>query len=305
MKISYLITAHNQPYHLHRMVDALNTQDTNFLIHLDKKSNLADFEPQTYPDNVIFIENRIKINHGGFSLVEAMIQLINTAVNMDDFDYCQFLSGWDYPIKNNQYIHEYLSQNYPMNFMNFYRLSHTADFIANITKYHFVDLINNSPQVIQKPLKAVQYAFKNISYNRPFFDDMVPYRGSTWFCLNKTTMYYINHFLNTEKGKRYHEFFRNVLCGDEIFFTTLVMNSPFAEFCRFYDRDIKSAPKNENNAYLHYIDWNQQRENPAVFDMSDLSNLMSTSALYARKFTETKSAKLLEEIDHQLAMVHA
>lgn len=303
MKIAYLITAHSQPAHLHRMVEALNSVNSTFLIHLDKKSNLESFSPQSYPENATFIENRVKVNHGGFSLVEAMVNLIDCALNLDDFDYYQFLSGWDYPIKSRNYIHEFLSQNYPTNFMNFYRLTPSADFYENITKYHFIDAIGNSPQIVQKPLKAVQYLVRNISYTRPFFDDMVPYRGSTWFCLNKVTMYYINHFLNTEKGKSYFEYFRKVLCSDEIFFQTLVLNSPFAEFCRYYDRDIKTTPLNENKAYLHYIDWDQNRENPAIFDLSDLPNLLSTNALYARKFTETKSARLLEELDRQMEAV--
>jgi hypothetical protein len=305
MKIAYLITAHNQPAHLHRMIEALNNSDTAFFIHIDAKSDLNSFSPQSYPENVTFIENRVKVHHGGYSLVIAMVNLIKCALNQDAFDYFQFLSGWDYPIKSRTYIHEFLNQSYPTNFINFYRLTPSADFYENISKYYFIDEVGNSPHLMQKPLKAIQYLISNASYDRPFFDDMIPYRGSTWFCLNKATMYYIYHYLQTEKGKCYLEYFRKVLCGDEIFFQTLVLNSPFAEFCRFYDRDRNTTPRNENKAYLHYIDWDQKRENPAVFDLTDLTKLLASDALYARKFTEKKSARLLDELDRLTETVHA
>ncbi len=297
MKIAYLITAHNQPIHLHRMIRALNTEKTAFFVHIDQRSDLDHFLQYNFPENVHFIKDRVRIEHGGFSLVRAMINLMNTALSVDDFDYCQFLSGWDYPIKNTQFIYDFLYQHYPMNFMNFYRLTGNADFVENINKYHFVDLSGTVPGFLRKPVKALQLLSKKLPYQRPFLKDMIPYRGSSWFCLNKATIYYIIDFLHTEKGKRYFNYFKWVFCADEIFFHSIVLNSPFAEYCRFYTRDIKTHLKNENHANLHYIDWNQNRENPAVFDLNDLSTLLNCEALYARKFTEKKSTQLLDAID--------
>jgi hypothetical protein len=300
MKIAYLIMAHNQPYHLQRLVNALSTNYSSFLIHVDKKSDLSIFNPYDFPENVRFIDDRVRVNHGGFSMVKAMIQLIKSAINEDEFDYFQFISGWDYPIKCNSYIYDFLSNNYPMNYMNFYRLCGSADYVNNITKYYFTDFIGNSPKVFQKTMKAFQYIFKNIPWDRQFVPEMVPYRGSSWFCLNKATIHYIINFLNTPKGKRLYRFFENSQCGDEIFFQTIVMNSPFAEYCRFYDKDINQTYKNENKAYLHYINWDPARENPAIFNLSDFQSLMESPALYARKFNEAKSLDLLYAIDEQI-----
>jgi hypothetical protein len=300
MKIAYLITAHNQPSHLHRLVDALNTNNSAFFIHLDNKSDIREFKPEIYPKNVKFLDNRIRVNHGGFSLVQAMIQLIKTAFNADDFDYFQFLSGWDYPIKSTKFIYDFLSQSYPTNFINFYQLTKSADFVENITKYYYIDLVGNSPSFMEKPLKTFQYILKKTKYDRPFIPGMVPYRGSCWFCLNILTITYIINFLGTDNGRRYYNYFKMTQCADEIFFHTIVLNSPLAEFCRFYNGDEYAMSKNENKAYLHYIDWDQKRENPAIFDLNDFQTLMNSSALYARKFSETKSSLLLDLIDHQI-----
>jgi len=302
MKIAYLITAHNQPVHLHRLIHALSTENTTFFVHIDRRSDIDEFLKFDFPENVIFIDERVRIIHGGFALVQAMINLMNKALTVDVFDYCQFLSGWDYPIKNNQFIFDFLYQHYPMNFMNFYKLTGNADFVENITKFHMIDTIGLAPGFLQKPFKGIQFLMGKLPYNRPFIETMIPYRGSAWFCLNKATIYYIIDFLNTERGRRFYEYFRWVKCADEIFFQTIVMNSPFAEYCRFYNRDIKFPLKNENHAYLHYIDWNQNRENPAVFDMNDLSTLLNCEALYARKFAEQKSTPLLDAIDDSIGL---
>jgi hypothetical protein len=55
--------------------------------------------------------------------------------------------------------------------------------------------------------------------------------------------------------------------------------------------------RNENKAYLHYIDWNPERENPAILTMQDYFLLKSSEALFARKFNEVKSKQLLDAID--------
>jgi hypothetical protein len=303
MKTAYLILAHNQPMHLHRLIDALTTNNNFFFIHLDKKSNILDFHPESYPENVMFPGDRIKIHHGGFSLVRAMIQLLTTASTHEGFDYYQFLSGWDYPIKNKQYIDKFLSQNYPTNYLNFYSLTKPADYVENITKYYFTDMTGNLPLFLQKPMKSIQYIAKRVPFDRPFFPGMVPYRGSCWFCINNETVNYIIDFINSKEGKRYYNFFKNVDCPDEIFFQTIIINSPYAKYCRYYDRDINSHLPNENKAYLHYIDWSNNRENPAIFNENDFQTLMNEQALYARKFTENKSLKLLDMIDNQIGAI--
>lgn len=299
MKIAYLILAHNQPAHLSRLVKSLDNKNAEFIIHIDAKANITDFFRYEFPETAHFIEDRIEVNHGGFSLVRAMINLMNNAIKMDDFDYCQTLSGWDYPIKSNEFIYDYLYKHYPMNFLNFYRLTGHADFVENIQKYYFTDTISSAPKLFTKPLKVLQYFLKNCPLNRTFLSGITPFRGSTWFCLNKATLYYITDYLNTRKGKNYTNYFKAVQCADEIFFHTIVLNSPFAEYCRFYSRDAHSHLRNENHAYLHYIDWDQSRENPAILDLRDLPLLQRTPALYARKFHEKKSSHLLNVIDHQ------
>ena len=41
--IAYLILAHDNPYHLRRLVNALSSDSSVFFIHIDKKSSFSDF----------------------------------------------------------------------------------------------------------------------------------------------------------------------------------------------------------------------------------------------------------------------
>lgn len=303
MKIAYLILAHNQPNHLSRMINTLNSENVSFYVHIDRKSDISPFNLSQYPENVFFLENRITVTHGGFSMVDAIIRLMIEALKDNGTEYFIFLTGWDYPIKDNKSIFNFLSNSYPMNFLNFYPLVGDANLIKNIQRYYFIDFIGQFPKPIRIPLKIIQYLIQTIPLNRKFIPGMTPYRGSSSFCLNRTTVAYIIEFVNSEKWRKYIDFFKFVSCADEIFFHTIILNSPNAAACRFYERDIinsKTPMKNENKAYLHYIDWNSKRENPAQLDMTDLEKLMSSDALFARKFNEVKSRQLLESIDQTL-----
>jgi hypothetical protein len=300
MKIAYLILAHNQPDHLFRMINALNTENSSFYVHIDKKSDIAIFNPSQYPKNVFFQPDRTLISHGGFSMVIATLGLMEEALKDEQNNYFIFLSGWDYPIKRNEFIHKFLSNSYPMNFLSFYALVGNADLIENIQKYFFTDFIGRFPKFMQVPLKFIQSIYLKIPMNRKFLPGMIPYRGSSSYCLNRETISHIADFTKGENGEKYFEFFKYVLCPDEIFFHTIVLNSPYAEQCRFYERDIvnlKAPMKNENKAYLHHIDWNPERENPAILNMTDFDKLISSEMLFARKFNEVKSKQLLEALD--------
>jgi hypothetical protein len=306
MKIAYLIIAHDQPKQLKRMINTLDFEHVSFFVHIDSKKNISEFSWINSSKSIIFLKRRISVIRGGYSLTQAMINLMKKAFLINQFDYFIFLSGRDYPIKDNNYIYNYLKYNYPMNFINFYPLIGNADYINNIKKYYFVDLIFRSPRILLKTLEAIQSISHKLIPDRSFINNMIPYRGSQWFCLNRQTVDCIINFMESQNANRYIRFFKYVWGSDEIFFQTLVLNSPYAQQCRYYDRDIKNCKKfmrDENKAYLHYIDWSLDREDPAVFDIDDFQTLKNSDALFARKFCENKSKKLLYYIDHDLLKI--
>jgi hypothetical protein len=295
MKIAYLILAHDQPVSFQRLIKALDAQSVHFFVHIDAKSNISEFNCFPEKANISFLENRITVNHGGFSLTQAVIHLLRAASELKRFDYFITLSGRDYPIKNSEYIETFLEKNFDANFINFYPLLSNTHLVQHIKKYHFVDLKRK-----YKFLKAPLYVMHKFLPDRPFVKGFIPYRGSQWWCLNRQTVNFIIQFLNAPENKIFTNFFSHVWGSDEIFFQTIVLNSPYASQCRFYERDILNSDKimlNENKAYLHYIDWDLSREGPAILKEEDFQALRESEALFARKFDQVKSNTLLEKID--------
>lgn len=97
----------------------------------------------------------------------------------------------------------------------------------------------------------------------------------------------------------YKHFFKRVSCPDEIFFQTIVLNSHYASQYKFFERDVLKAVgvmRNENKAYLHFIDWNPKRENPAILDIRNYENIKKSGALFARKLDEERSLELIERL---------
>jgi hypothetical protein len=300
MQIAYLILAHNQPTHLNRLIRALQAPAVNFYVHIDQKSDLKAFQPEQAPPNVFFLPHRLRVTHGGFSTVQAMLLLLQAAAQEPKNNYFIFLSGWDYPLRSNQEIQTFLTAAYPQNFINFYPLVGDAAHVQNIQKYHFFDWLGRFPHFLQPFLNLGQTILRLLPYRRKFLPKLTPFRGSTSFCLNRATITDLLTFLPSAAGQRYLNYFKRVACADEIFFPTFVLNSSHAPTCRYYARDLLQTHtrlRNENKAYLHYIDWDPTRENPAHLNLTDWEKIQQSDKLFARKFHETKSAPLLAALD--------
>jgi hypothetical protein len=113
----------------------------------------------------------------------------------------------------------------------------------------------------------------------------------------------------------YARFFRYTQSPGELFFQTLILNSPFAD--RVHRRADYEAWRHERAARgeglprlpedsfnLRYIDWSGEatgaREAPAVLDERDWDALVASPCHFARKFDAVRSAALLDRIDAEL-----
>lgn len=306
MRIAYLIMAHNEPNHFKRLVKSLDMDQASFFIHIDEKSDILEFDDFESRKNVHFLRDRVCVNHSGFSGAWASVKLLEEALAHGDFDHFITMSGQCYPIKENAYIVKYFEGQQENNFINFYPLLAGSTQVENISKYYCVDMIggiHRLPQIAKKMLRAMVKIANIFLPERSFVPGLVPYRGSAWFCINKNTALYVSQFVHSPKGAELAKFFRHVRAADEMFFHCIILNSPFANQCRYYDRDIINAKhfmKNENKAYLHYLDWGETREDPAILDEGDFERLKESKFLFARKFEEAKSRALLDAIDTHL-----
>jgi hypothetical protein len=306
VKIAYLVLAHQQPNHCRRLLERLVSDSTRLFVHVDCKSNLNDFV-WTHP-NVVFLRDRLNVNRGGWSLTRAMVRALRTAFLTSDSEYFIFLAGTDYPIKSRKYISSFLSDKYPLNFLNYYPLLPGSYGAANLARYHFVDQSHRSGNILARPIGGLLAWIADVLPPRSFPEGSVAFRGSDRWCLNRETVAHVLDCWDSSKGRSYRKYFKYTWGSDEMFFQTVVLNSKWSQQCNLYDDEAVSKMiegrmrpwSDQVMAHFHYIDWDPSREDPAILDERDLQRLERTEALFACKFHEQRSAQLLALLDQRL-----
>jgi len=156
------------------------------------------------------------VNWGGFTQVEATLNLINASLETGEkFDRFCFLSGADFPIKTLGRIRDAFESH--DEFLRVDRRINASDKNAhcnNVRYSYFVDSSESDTSNLRPgPPRAV-------------YDKISLYHGCSWWILTENCMKYVLGFL--QENEEYVAFHRHTLCPDEIVFHSIVKNSPFA-----------------------------------------------------------------------------
>lgn len=272
-KLAYLIVAYHQPDHLARLIQALDDEKSFFFIHIDEKVSLAPFQAAVgQRANLLFLPNRLKVQWGQFSIVQTMLNLLQTAVaSGHEFTYYTVLSGNDYPIKHKQEIYRRLQASD----CQFLRIDRKLTNEANNSHRHFI---------------------KNLPQGR-YFGNLTPYHGSMYWSLTADCIRFILNFVANNPD--YVAVHHHIFAPDEVFFHTLVKHSPFAgAITQDYSDGIYPDHLHHGN---HFIDWAGLRKRERlVLDERDFDDLLASPALFARKFNQHQSSKLLDLLDRHV-----
>jgi hypothetical protein len=95
MNHAFLVIAHDSPCFLQRIIDRIEAPNHFVFVHYDKKYKCPPLRLQygkLIPDN-----ERIRVTHGGFSLIQVELLLLHYAINYyERIDYFHLISGHDY-----------------------------------------------------------------------------------------------------------------------------------------------------------------------------------------------------------------
>lgn len=273
MNVAYIILAHNNPAHLKRLVDRLNTDGASFFIHIDKKTDDATFGSITSlvdGPNIHFVK-RHKCYWGDFSIVEATLECMNDIlVSGIEFDYAMLLSGQDYPIQTAEEVNNFLLNSNDMSYIEVKPMKKHG--LYRFEKWHyriFQYKKTNASHVINKAWKV---ASSLIPIKRKIPRGFSPFCGSQWWCFTDECVKSIIEFVR-ENGQ-FVRFFKKTHIPDEMFFQTIIMNT------QLRNKVISD--------HLHYIDWNRKssRGSPAVLGKDDFEKMTTSGKLIARKFSD-------------------
>jgi len=310
MKLAYLILVHNAPHHLSRLINRLDGPNVVFLIHIDKKSDIGPFiNAVKKADNIHFIKNRINIYWRGYSIVKATLELMKAAQKYHA-NYNILLSGSDYPIKSNRYIHNFLGKS-ELEYISFFRFSDRPAWMKKVEQYHYLDSRLTNPFGYHKTAwryRWLQMKSAQLLPKRKFIKNMIPYGGSEWWMITDRCVKYILEFI--ENNKHFVNFFKYTDAPDELVFQTIIMNSSFARNVINWEHYQNKIEREKLHATwpcpasvynYRYIDWSRERSNgpghPVVLDERDFEALIASHCLFARKFDPIRSKVVLDLID--------
>jgi len=291
MKIIYLIIAHKNPKQVIKLVNKINTGNVCILIHFGKDADDKSFEllvSEFEGEKNIFFIKRYE-SFWGRGIIEPILEGINVIAQKNlQFDFIVLLSGQDYPIKNRGEISNFFRNNRGKSFVSYVQLPEpTWDKGVNYRWERFFYTSFNPRKNFSSKIK---FYFMNFVYNRlililygkrKFPTEFIPYGGSAWWCLSKDAIQYIYNFV--KENEEFVEFFDYVFLPDEIFFQTILLNSPLKE--------------NIVNQSLTYDNWIAGGSHPKILCTEDFDALMTIDALFARKFDAKECQEILDMID--------
>ena len=280
MKLAYLILAHNNPKHLKKLVNSLNSPNSTIFIHIDAKEDINEFL-NLGKNNSFFLEKRTNVYWGEFSMVQATLLLLNKALNYNkDFDYFILISGTDYPLQSTSYIENFFLKNQGKEFINIVQMpcDQMGKPIRRLTRYKFQSK-NKFNRALIKTFTLNGRLNINRDY-RLFLGELVPYAGSQWWALTNSACNFILNFV--ENNKKFVNFFVNTHIPDESFFQTIIGNSPFMKKVTrnltYTDWSGKKRPSQINDKHLEYFQSNLSIFTKGIYGEGEL--------LFARKFSD-------------------
>jgi hypothetical protein len=277
MKVTYLIRAHHAPSLLERLVRRLADDDARAFIHVNRTTEASVYDEMVARladvESVRWVP-RVVCRYGGFSLVEATLAGIEAIVAEGGAPgHTLLLSGQDYPLRSRSEIEARLAAVGDSSYLHHYALP--ADEwraegggLDRIERIH-LERVRYRTRLLRVPL-----------VRRKLPDGYRPYGGSAFWALSAPALEYVHRFVR--ENPSFVKFFRHTLIADELFFQTMLVNSPLRE----------SLVNDE----LHYVDWRAGTMQPATLGADDLDRALGSGKLFARKF-DPAASEILDRLD--------
>lgn len=297
MKIAYIILAHRYPQQVVRLVQRLNSPDAAFVIHLDSKMDAASagavHNGLAALPNVAYLP-RISGDWGIWPIVQTTVDGLKLIRRQQpQTDYAVLLSGQSYPLRSNAVIAEtlaHLEGKTCMTHKPIPRADWPHDGLDRIEKWHFYwrgrrfvfPEHRSFRHPVLKPLLEMGWSagVRLLPMKRRFPAGYAPYGGSQWWCMGRQAIEYVCNFV--EHNRRFVRYFHYTYIPDEMFFQTVLINSPLRD--QVIDDD------------LHYIDWSKPVR-PATLTVADLEAMLDSPDLFARKFDASVDGRVLDLLD--------
>ena len=280
MTQALLITAYKN---FNQLIELADYFDKGFeiYIHIDNKQTISSEYLQKLHSfsQVKLVSFKHKVNYAGRNHLKSILHLSEEALKNKNNYYFHVISGQDFPVQPLSYYFEFAQKNKETNFLEYFEMPNPQwenGGMDRLELFSFYDLLDAKKQLrIIHKLNRIQ---KKTGFKRKLnINNQQLFGGSTWWSLNQQTLQYVIDYTNQHPNLLRR--MKHTFCSEEIYFQTVIMNSPFAS--------------SVINNCLRYINWNLKHNSiPAILDQDDLSNIKVGNYLFARKFDSPYSDEL-------------
>ena len=285
MKQGILVTAFKEPLWLERVVRRLG-EGFSFYVHVDGKSKPEVVEgffalSRKYPDVKVY--SRYRVNWGGKTHLLAILLLVEEALK-DGMEYCHLITGQDYPLLSPEAL---LAEGEKrLNYMEYAPLPNPAwkdGGYDRVLYYNLFDIFDAKTMFRRRALRRLAAVQRFLFIKRTLPPGVRFHGGGTYWsftreCLEYTLRYAAEH-------PRFMKAFDYSFCAEELFFQTVLLNSPFRD-------SIINDPR-------RFIVWEHRHGSiPAILDESDLDAVRASPAFFMRKIAYPESLRLVEQVEH-------
>ena len=271
-RYAILLLVHKDPEQVRRLVDHLRHPDVDLFIHVDAKFDPAPFAMP----GVVPLDRRFVVSWGGFGWMRACLGWFEALEKTAKYSRFAILSGQDYPLRPITEIVEAF-HHLQGECLDLAWSSENHDYRFDVFWVHPPEMpfLRRFRDRLLRKFWYRNHHWRRLPYGLEFAC------GSAFWNFSAQG---VSHILSRVRAQPdLIRFFENTLISDEMFFHILLWNSPLRDRIR---------------PSTHYIDWTLRGEHPKTLEVEDLDLMLSSGALFARKFT--KDAVVLDELDRRL-----
>jgi hypothetical protein len=240
LTLCFAIMAHDNPSATIRLMEALYEQGHVFIVHVDGKAihdgthaRLVEYSA-THPHvHVLEHPYRVRVNWGGFSMVNATLQMLRYAFAIDnhgsrnnplEFHKFVHLASSSYPLASNSEIRHRLAS-FPLD-ANFLSIIMQPTRPKNYVWHYFVECDDAIHRIYQLP--GLQTATAGAEL----------FTSSQWFIISRDFALYLADPKPGTFVAEYLKYVEHVVVADETFFGTVLRHTTFCK-------------KHHNHNFLH------------------------------------------------------
>jgi hypothetical protein len=248
----------------------------------------AHFEEEPFrkliPDiDVHIVHPRIKVYWGHDSELHATLALLRLAFHTSgDTDRFILISGQDLPIKTNEHIRQFFDNN-SYEYLQYYKFPvewWVYGGYDRVQVYSFTNVFGQFWNKVNREIQMLLPFRRQLPFDGPLFG------GGQWFNLTRGAIEYVLQYVqNTDILKK----IKYTSCIDELFFQSVLLNSPFADQCKCADMRYAEWVKSQTNPIASI-------SHPKTLDQADFPKLQESKHLFARKIDVAHDAEIVHSV---------